>query len=461
MMVATPISSLYRAFYARAIYPAYHWAIRSGAIELIRELDRHDSFSIEELKSLEAAKLETLLAHAKSTVPYYRDLIPEDLATSDFARVTDKLRQVPVLTKQTIRERKDDLVSQRLAGNRLDPNSTSGSTGEPLTFYTDLWSKSHRKAVVVRNRKWVGISVGDPVARLWGAEIDTNRARSMRGRMHSLVTRELMLSAYQLADDDMESYAIRIRKHNARLLIGYPSVLQKFGSFCRERGFAFPALKAIICSAEALLPSQRQSIEADFSVPLYNRYGCREVGDIAQEIPGQEGLVVNSDRIHVEIVDESGKPCAPGVIGDIIITDLDNFGMPLIRYRIGDRGCWASQSPGESRKPYPVLEAIEGRSLDVVVCPSGNRIGGTFWTILMRGRPGIESFRVIQESLYWLKIEYKRAKGVAEIDTAYFRQKIAERCGSEVRVEFVEKASIEARAGDKFRLVRSDVVSDG
>lgn len=449
-------SQVYSSIYAKLIYPAYHRAIRSNATSLIRELNSHDRLSRDELVCLEANKLSALLLHARESVPYYRRLFARHDPFGSAGVDYDKFGQLPLLTKADIRANLNELVSTRLDGNRLDPNSTSGSTGEPLSFFTDLRSKSYRKAAVARNRKWVGVENGDPVARLWGSDIDAQKAASLRGKVHSYITRELFLSAYDLDDARVIAYSQAIRRHHAKLLIGYPSVLATFGEFCRDRAIEFPSVSAVVCSAEALQPFQRESIESCFSAPLYNRYGCREVGDIAQEVPDFPGLVVNSDRIHVEILGESGEACGPETVGNIVITDLDNYGMPLIRYQTGDRGSWSAPDT-ETALPYPVLGSVEGRSLDVVIAPSGNRIGGTFWTILLRKRPGIKAFRIVQDSISSISIQFIRMPGISDIDIPYFEAKIREKCGPEMAIEFDEVAEFDIPPGEKFRLVKSTV----
>lgn len=447
---------MYSSIYAKLIYPVYHRVIGSNATSLIHELNGHDRLSRDELARLESEKLSALLRHAGQSVPHYRRLFARHDPLGSDGVDYDSFRQLPILTKADIRNNINELLSDQLDGNRLDPNSTSGSTGEPLVFFTDLRSKSYRKAAVARNRKWIGIQNGDPVARLWGSDMDARKAQSLRGKVHSMITREIFLSAYDLDDARLTAYARAIRRHDAKLLIGYPSALATFGDFCRDRSIEFPSLSAVVCSAEALQPFQRKSIEIGFSAPVFNRYGCREAGDIAQEVPGVQGLVVNSDRIYVEILDESGEPCGPETLGDIVITDLDNFGMPLIRYQMGDRGSWSA--PGSNAVlPYPVLASVEGRSVDVVVAPSGKRIGGFFWTTLLRSRPGIRAFRVVQDSISSISIQFIRMPGGPEIDVPYFERKIREKCGQEMEVEFEEVADFDIPPGDKFRLVKSTV----
>lgn len=446
---------MYRHLYSKLIYPLYHRLIASGALNAVRELESHDQLSASELHELEQTKLQALLSHASAHVPYYQGVIDELGLDSQALSKPECFRSLPILSKAVIREQGKRLHSTMLAGNRLDPNSTSGSTGSPMSFFTDRRSKAYRKAAVIRNRRWVGVDVGEPVVHIWGSPIDQKRAEALRGRVHGLITRETFLSAYEISDASFLNYIDILKRTGACLLVGYPSVLSEFARFCGERSIRFPRLRAVIASAEALYDHHRQSIEDNLGVALFNRYGCREVGDIAHEIPGQAGLVVNSDRILVEVVDESGEPSPPGVQGRLLVTDLDNFGMPLIRYDIGDLGSWAPPESHSYALPYPILESVEGRSLDIVVSPGGARVGGTFWTILLRQRPGISNFQVVQDEPGGVNVRYVRDRGTAEIDFAYFSGEIEKVLGAGFRCSFTEVDRIEPEANGKFRLVIS------
>ena len=444
--------SAYAALYRRLIYPVYHGVVGHGALAAIDELSRNEGLDPMALQQLEARKRADLIGHAAAHVPYWTEQLQrlgiEPGATAD----PDVFARLPVTTKAVIRERLDDLVSNDLAGNRLDPNSTSGSTGQPLRFFTDLRSKAYRKASTVRLRRWIGVEQGEIVAHIWGSPIDQARAEAWRGRLHGWVTREVFLSAYQLTDDDMARYAEIIRARGAGLVVGYPSVMSAFGRFCADRGMGFPKLKSVICSAETLYSDQRQTIEETLGVTVFNRYGCREVGDIAQERPGVNGLVVNSDRLYVEVVDDSGRPCPPGQTGGLLITDLDNYGMPLIRYRIGDSASWSDETAGG----FPVLAAVDGRSLDVVRTRDGRRIGGTFWTIVLREKPGFEQFQVIQKDLAGVLVRYVRTPGVVP-DFDWMSERIRTQCGPDLEVRFEEVDSIAPGAGGKHRVVVSEL----
>lgn len=442
----------YRLIYSRAIFPAYHGLLRDGAGAATRELARSDLLGPAAFRSFCAAKLDEFMRHVARNVPYYRERLQESGVEPERASGAEMLATLPPLTKDIIRTESERLISANLEGNSLQPNSTSGSTGSPLRFFTDRRSQRYRAGTVARNRHWLGILPGDPTASLWGSPIDSEQAKAVRGRAHGLITRNMLLSAYAMRDSDMADYAARLTRFRPRLLTGYPSVLVEFGRYCEERSIRFQSLSAILCSAEALYPDQRAAIEERLGVPVYNRYGSREVGDVAQEAPGIAGLLVNADRIHVEIVDDAGNPCAPGVVGQILVTDLDNIGMPLIRYAIGDRAAWGERTD-EVSLPYPVLSRIEGRSLDVIRTPSGNRIGGTFWTILLREKPGIAKFQVVQEVEQGVRVRYVQDSKVASTDLDFFATRIREYAGEGFDVSFERVDEILPEPSGKYRVV--------
>lgn len=345
------------------------------------------------------------------------------------------------------------MISENLDGNGLDDNSTGGSTGEVLRFYTDRRSGAYRKATVRRNKRWLGILPGDREVRLWGAPLDVAKSRSLRGTLHSWITRERLLSADYLGEETLQTYLEFCEAFRPKLIVAYPSALAEFARFCEARGRTIPSLKTVICSAESLFEHDRREIERAFGVAVFDRYGCREVGDIAHEAPGVDGLLVNSDRILVEVLDEAGNACGAGEQGEVVVTDLDNYGMPLIRYRIGDYARWASDSAHHgSNHPFPVLASVDGRTLDVVRCPGGNRVGGTYWTLLLRSRPGMKRFQVIQQEADSVTVYYELTPGGTP-DFDFYRQEIAKTCGADLRVEFTQTDRFVHEPGTKFRLV--------
>ncbi len=446
-----------RLAYARVAYPLYHAMKRDGVNGAIKELRSNQWFAPEKIASLQREKLERLLVHAYRNVPYYRDVIGALGADPAALANADRFLEVPVLTKRIIREQGARMCATGDAGNRLRPNSTSGSTGEPLRFFTDDRITPYLKASVLRFKEWTGWRMTSREACLWGAPIDAAKASALRGRIHAWITGSLFLSAYDMSAEAMDQYIASIMAYQPELLLSYPSILEVFADHCRRKDVKFGSLCAIITSAETLWPHQREGIEASFGVRVFDRYGSREVGDVAQECENHLGLHVGADCVLVEIVDASGQPCKPGEVGDLLVTSLHNHGMPLVRYAIGDRAAWAVESRCTCGRGLPLLSGVEGRSMDVVRTKSGQHIGGTYWTILLRSRPGISRFQVVQDTLDGIEVKYVRD---GEFDPAvleYFTGRIREKCGGDFEVSFREETEITRNAAGKRRIVVSNV----
>jgi phenylacetate-CoA ligase len=444
-----------RFFYGRVLYPLYHLIKGDGVREIIAELDRNQWLRKGDLEEVQRQKLHRLLQFAYNNVSYYRNLIRSTGLPVDKLVLPDNFHLIPELTKETIRKNIGCLTATDLTGNGLEKNSTSGSTGEALFFYTDFRSSAYRKASVLRNNEWTGFRLGDREVKLWGSPIDESKARNLRGRIRNVLINQRFLSAYELSPEHIDNYIQLIHSFRPVLLVSYPSVLEVFAGHCRIRQASFDCFKAIITSAETLYPHQRELFETEFGVKVFNRYGCREVGNIAQECEAHNGLHVNSDRILVEILDDQGKPCNRGQRGELFVTDLDNYGMPFIRYQIGDSAAWAEDQRCPCGRGLPLLAEIEGRSMDVVKSPSGNRLGGTFWTILFRTKPGIKQIQIIQEKLDGVTVLFVRDVGFEESVLDYFRDRIKEKCGVNFIVEFKEVPSLEKTKSGKRRLVIS------
>jgi phenylacetate-CoA ligase len=448
------------ALFRNVVYPFYHWLKRDGVNAAIRELDRNQWLNKTGLLALQRRKLASLLAFASQNVPYYRRLLDDSGFRVDSALSPRDMLGIPVLTKEIIRRERAALISEDLTGNGLIANSTSGSTGEAIRFYTDLRSDAFRKAAGLRSDYWTGWRLGDRHASLWGASIDERRAQEIRGRVHAAVTGSLFLSSFDLSSDRLDEYIERIRRFRPIMLLGYPGPLEQFAIHCGQRGVQFPSIKGIISSAETLWPHQREIIEEFFGIKIFDRYGCRELGLIASECEVHKGMHVSADRVLVEIVDDDGNPCVAGESGKMLITDLDNYGMPLIRYDIGDCAVVAGDEDCTCGRGLPMLESVAGRTLEIVRTLDGRKIGGTFWTLLLRSRPAFQKFQVIQTSLGGVTVDYVRARDFEAASLEYFASKIREHCGTDFTVEFREREDIAPTASGKQRVIISDVPTE-
>ncbi len=439
-------------------FPFYHTAKRTGVLHGLRNLEASQWLSRHDLESLQAKKLASLMRHCWERVPFYRDRMESAGVSLERIGEPGEFQKVPLLSKDEIRGNLDRMVARGDKSWELIPNSTSGSTGEALRFYVDRGSWAMGRATGIRSQTWVGVGLGERLASLWGAPMDVAKGRALRGRVHAWVTNTIMLSSYQLSDQRMEEYAQRLRAFRPAVLSTYPGPAAAFGEFLIARGIKIPSLRAIVSSAETLHDWQKEIIERAFECPVYNRYGSREFGVVAQECSERRGLHVNSERVLLEVLRQDGSAAEPGETGELVITNLDCYGFPLVRYRIGDAGAM-SDAGCNCGRGLPTLCRVEGRTLDVIRTPNGTRVGGTFWTLLFRSRPGIRAFQVVQEEIGRVLVRYVRDSSADVVPLEHFRDRIREQCGPELNVDFEETAEIPLTKSGKMRFVVSKIGS--
>jgi phenylacetate-CoA ligase len=416
------------------IFPAYHILLRDGLWPIIKEYERFQWLPIQQLRGLQLKKLKLLLEHCRKNVPYYNGIFRElgvDEGTSlDF----DTFLRLPCLTKTVINTNRDQLIARNVKRNDLIPNSTSGSTGEALYFFQDKGATLARQAVVWRNQKWVHCLYTDRQASLWGAPFDIKRRALLKQRFHALLHNTILLSSYELSDQSMINYANVLYKYKPKLLVSYPSPLAAFSEFLIQRNLKIESVKSVITSAESLDDWQRDLIQQAFNCQVYDRYGCREFGSIAHECDRHQGYHINVERLIIEILDEGGNPVQSGESGQIVITDLDNYGFPFLRYKIQDLGTLSNEQCSCGRG-LPLLKKLEGRYFDIIVAPNGNRIAGTFWTLALRSIKGVKNFQIEQVGIGSLIIRIIRGEGYSVEAEGKIKDLVQAKCGSEMGID--------------------------
>ncbi len=362
----------------------------------IRTSEKFQYLKPEDIRKYQENKLKKIIEHSKKNVPYYKYKLDE------FETIND-LWKIAFLEKKSIIGNEDLLCAKNLPKKRFLKNSTSGSTGDSLNFYSDRENYC-RKAAVVRGNSWAGLKYGRRQLHFWGAERDIDKRKSIYKKLkHRYVTPNKMLSTYHLSEDDIKEYIEIYNKYKPDVIVSYPSPLMHISDYIRSQDLNVWSPSGIILSSETTYDFQRKNIEKTFKSRVYNRYGSREFGHIAAECTHHRGLHYNSDRFVLEVVDEKGNLCKPGELGEIVITDLDNYVFPLIRYKIGDLGILTDKQCTCGIK-LPLLEKVEGRTFDLVIGTNGNIVAGSFWTLLRNEVKGWEKFQIIQENLGELKV---------------------------------------------------------
>lgn len=438
-------------------YPLF-WKIKGLDVKSkIEKLQASQWLSRDEIKDIQIRRLKRLIWHVYENVPYYRNIfydlgiVPEDIKN------IDAFRKLPLLSKTDIRNNFKALISNNMNIRKMRLDKTGGSTGENLAFLEDPTELSYRFANTVRGDSMAFLTPGTKYVTLWGATFDAPFFGSIGNMISRIAFRKLFLSVFNLSEGQMKKYIGYINRYKPEVIVAYASPLYHFAKYLSARRMQIAPIKSIISSAETLSEDQRELIEAVFNCKVFNRYGCREFGNIGTECSEHKGIHVFSDKFIVEIL-KDGCPVKESEPGEIVVTDLHKYGMPLIRYRIGDLGTPSSEGDCSCGRGLPVLKEINGRIFDVVTVTNGQYISGNFFSFLSRMVPGIDQFQVIQENLNEIMLYIVRDDSSFKSESLdVLENKIQERCGAQMKVTFKIVERIPLNKSGKHRAIISKV----
>ena len=416
-----PINQIAKKYISKAAWNAYN-TYRKG-MRYRSQLSRTTALfnaSRADILAFQRAQLEKLLQHAYQTTPYYREL---------FKVESQDISQIPTLEKSNIREQAEHLCSEAVPQKHRIKNATGGSTGTPLTFYQDRNYWNQRNLSVYYFDQWAGWNFGECQLIIWGALSDVGTARDWRHQLNNFWRNHCWLNGFYLTDATMQATFRKMNRWRPQTILAYPSSLYQFARFIFENGLKPRwGLKGIISSAEMLHPHYRDLAETVFSTKVYNRYGGREVGLIAMEC-AEGRMHINCHDIYLEI--DSPDPYTQP--GDILITQLNNYAMPFIRYRIGDIGRLSDEACPCGNQ-LPILAELLGRSTATFRTRTGTLIHAGYFTQQFYNVIGVDQFQLIQESFRHCVLKVVVNTQWTEAARRYMIQKIQGALGADVTV---------------------------
>ncbi|MBI5056329.1 MAG: aspartate 1-decarboxylase [Nitrospirae bacterium] len=436
------------------IYPAYRFLRRDNVFPTLREFEKNQWLSRDELKELQWVKLKRLLDYAYKNVPYYTNVFNELGLKPENINDADDFNKIPILTKEEIRNNSNKMITLD-ESRKGEAGNTGGSTGEPLYFYKDVSSSNYSKANMIRLNKWCGINIGDKEAAFWGTPFDISRSKKISEKIKMSMQNVIFLSTFDMSEKSMLQYAQTLRRFKPKILRGYPSALFAFADFLKKNNIAYVKPKIIILTGEKSFSFQKELIEEVFGNIVYDRYGSNEFPNIAHECADHHGLHLINDMYYIEFLNDN-LPARKGEVGEIVITDLHNYYMPFIRYRVGDFGV-VSDAQCSCGRVFPLMEKVEGRSFDMIVTPSGKSLGGFFWTYMSRSVPGIKQFQVIQKEKNSVTMKIVPDKDFKMESTKLLEKEIKEKAGQNFVVNFNIVDEIPLTPSGKLRFIVSDI----
>jgi phenylacetate-CoA ligase len=432
-------------------------------LERLNLLNQSQWLKSTELYALQQQKLLHLVKYAYQYVPYYRRTFdqagfhPDELEYDRFS-----WQKIPFLTKAIIHENFDDLLTIEPQRRRqLSQVTTSGSTGHPLVFMQDKDYRDTVTADIQRHLGWAGWELGQPNAFIWGSNFEVSSAQSLRTRLIEWVWNRFTTNAFVLSQASLAAFTAQVQQRRPKLLFGYASSLHRFAQFVKENpAYHDITFNGIFSSAEVLLPSVRQYLEDTFHCKVFNRYGSKELGGIACECEAHTGLHLSAENNYVEIL-FAGRPAQPGEMGDIIVTNLNNLGMPFIRYLTEDVGNWSEEKDCPCGRAAPMLQTIEGRLVDSFKTRDGRTAWAGFAGAGYSGlaHPSIKQFQIVQKSLDLIVVRLVKTGEVPQSTLNELEKTFKTAFGDNVEVQFEFPAEIPVLPSGKHRYAISELTT--
>jgi phenylacetate-CoA ligase len=385
-------------------FPLHEKIIGRKTFSYLRELERLQWASPAQLDELQFEKLKALLTHAGKNIPFYTKRFRESGFDPAKMQSMEDFKPLPFLTKTDIRENLKDMTWISCPGG-LHRYNTGGSSGQPLIFYFDRRRQAYDAAARALTHRWWGIDVGDKELYLWGSPLEITNCRMAKQHGYEL-----------------KNLGIRV----------------------------------VFSTAEVLYEHQKKNISKTFGdVPVAHGYGSREGGFISHECP-KGAMHVMDPNVIVEYVRDD-RPVGSGLDGEIVVTHLDNWAMPFIRYCTEDVAQF-DDKPCMCGRHFSIMKKIQGRTTDFVVTPDGRWQHALSVIYVVRDIPGVAQFKIIQETIRDISVLLK-------VDTNLFPKDgrdlivkgFKKRMGKDVNVTIEMVDKIEKDASGKYRYVVSRV----
>lgn len=421
---------------------------RSPRLRELRELRQSQYMTSDELWARANSRLQRLVIHAATTCPIYRERFEAVGVDPQRVRSIEDLQSLPILTKDDVRGRTDDIISSRFERGQLVQARTGGSTGVSLEVYCDEPCRQRRNAAALRSDEWSGWRLGEPLGAVWGNPPVADSFKK-RVRRH-FKDRVVYLDTMKLTPAAVRRFVEEWHGLRAGLLFGHAHSLFLLAEEVMRQGLELQPT-GVVATSMMLLAPERRVIEEAFRKPVTNRYGCEEVSLIACECEEHSGLHLNLDHNIVELLRPDGTPCSPGEDGRIVVTELINYGMPMLRYEVGDWGV-----PGDRECPcgrgLPLMETLTGRTADFLVALDGSRVAGiSLIERTLTEIPGIRQMQLIQNRRDTVQVNLVRDEYFDYESENRLAICLKEALGVEIQVNVLPVEVIVQDANGKYR----------
>lgn len=382
---------------ARTFFRLQERLLGRTTFAILKGLEEAQRWPPERLQQLRLRRLQDLLSKAYQHTPYWRSVMNQAGFSPGGVRSLSDLRRFPLLDKQTVRARREEMV-WRADRRRLTLVPTSGSTNEALQFYTDSQREAQINAARIRGHRWIGVNKGDREMYFWGSPIELSRQDRVK-RMRDFLINDGLTNGFELKPEFVARYFAYWRRWRPKCIFGYPNSLSLMALMAQQQGIDLKALsrhglESICTTSEMLAEPDRRLIAEAFGVPVYDSYGLREVGLVGHECR-HFTMHTMDDQLVLETIDPCTLEPTDGQ-GELVLTNLVSAIMPMIRYRTGDIVTLGSEPCG-CGLTLGSVKITGGRVADFVVTSDGRWIPGYAFIYICRSVKGIIKFQAQQD----------------------------------------------------------------
>ncbi len=446
MSIKANLKSWLRPLYYRLPMEVCYGREFAPTLALLRASER---WSEEQLREFQIKKLRTILSHAAKNVPYYRKLFRKIGFDPAEVRAVKDLRVLPLLDKETVRENINDLLAENIKPSQRLYFTTGGTTGIPLGVYNMRAAGGREKAFMFTQWARIGFHPTEPRAILRGTPI-----KNPRHWRYDAYERSFMFSNFHMTAENIAEYARVMKAKRLAYLHSYPSAVIDFARHLENQGIEPPVFKTILASSENLYPGQRQFIESFFGCRLFSWYGHTETTILAGECERSNEYHIFPEYGVAEVIREDGLAAeGEGETGELVGTSLDNFAMPLIRYRTDDWAIVGSTSCPCGRN-YRLLKETRGRwHQEMLVGKLDNLISVTALNVHTNVFDRALQIQFYQQEKGKAELRIKRKKDYSDRDSQRILAALAEKIGDTMEITLSFPQEIAPTPSGKFRFV--------
>lgn len=380
-------------------------------------------------------ELKNLIDHTIETVPHYKALVQG-------GRVLQKLSDFPVMTKADYKENYEAFLSEEYKGKKLHEMSTSGSTGTPFVVKMDMRKRKRVNAEFIYFNRIAGQKLGDRYMYLktW---------KKKKSELESLAQNVIAIDILKLNETTLEKIRMQLKSDKKiRSILAYASTYEILADYLVKKGDSKTDfnLDAIFTSSTLMTKTMKDKLEELFGCPVIDRYSSQENGLLAQTAGGEDFFRINTASYHIELLSlHSDEPVNPREVGRVVVTDIYNYAMPMIRYDTGD----LAVSDDEHRSHLMTLKNLEGRRVDIIYDTRGNLLTPHTWSVHMRKYEKVLQWQFIQEdrNMYRLMINGGEKYYTSEDFERTLKGILGE--DAKITIEFLE--TIPVLASGKFK----------